>query len=229
MATALAPWLPRALQVLDVRRGDRLLLVAPGDVEIARAVADVLGSKGTLTVVEPRRGVAEAIANRLEGAEVLATTPAIESYGSFDGVLATPLVTAAIPASTWAGLVARNLRPGGRFAVDLPAPAPLPEVTAAAADSGLPFATRLAEQLSGVEPEELFTALHDRGLRRVEPLLGTHLLAFDSPYDAVDFVGVGARLDDDERLHLGEAIARRLRSTTKVEIVAHRAAAAGMR
>jgi len=230
MRDALAPWLPRALQVLDLRRKDRLLLVLPGEVQVARAVAQLVGPQGEITVLEPRRRQAEAIAEALPGAEVLALRPSADDrIGSFDAVLAVPFAAPPLPVEQWSGMVAANLRPGGRFVLDLPAPDPLPDVRSAAQEGQLRFADRLVEGLCGPSAEALVSALHERGLRRIETLLGTHLVAAGSPFDLVDLVATAVRLDEDERSQLGEALARRLHSTAAVETLAHRSAVAGMR
>jgi len=230
MRDALAPWLPRALQVLDLRRKDRLLLVLPGEVQVARAVAQLVGPQGEITVLEPRRRQAEAIAEALPAAEVLALQPSADDrIGSFDAVLAIPFATPPLPVAQWSGMVAANLRPGGRFVLDLPAPDPLPDVRSAALEGQLEFAERIVQGLCGPSAEELVGALHERGLRRVETLLGTHLVAVGSPFDLVDLVATAVRLDEDERTLLGEALARRLHSTAAIETLAHRSAVAGMR
>lgn len=230
MPDAVLPWLPRALQALDLRRKDRLLLALPGQVAVARAVAQQIGPQGALTVLEPRRKVAEAIAEALPAASVLLLNPGGDAqFGTFDAILSAPLQAPPIPVADWAALAAANLRPGGRFALDLPAPDPLPDVREAARTAQLPFADRLAAALSGPEEQSLTAALLSRGMRRVETLLGTHLLQFGSPFDFVDLIGAAVPLDEDERIQLGEALARRLQSTTAVETLAYRSAVAGMR
>ena len=145
------PWLPRALQVLDLRSTDRLLLCLPGHAEVAKAVAIALGSKGELTVLEPRRVVAEAIAAAQPDAEVVAMDVAgNHHFGDFDALLLVPFAPPARPAAEWARFVARNLRPGGRFAVDLPAEDPWPDLAAAAATAQLPATVALRSALRGV-------------------------------------------------------------------------------
>jgi hypothetical protein len=224
------PWLARTLQVLDLRRRDRLLLVLPGSVMLARSAASLVGSQGEVTVLEPRRRIAEAIAEALPRASVLALEPTgDERFGSFDAVLVIPFAVPMHPAELWAGLVAANLRPGGRFAIDLPAPDPMPDVRLAAMDAHLPCAEQFTAELRGPDEEALTQALQARGLRRVETLLGTHLVQFASPFDLADLATQALRLDADQRLLLGEAIARRLQSTASIETLMHRTSVAGMR
>ncbi|MGE3171939.1 MAG: hypothetical protein AB7O97_04885 [Planctomycetota bacterium] len=224
------PWLERTLQVLDLRRRDRLLLVQPGGVALAVAVAGVVGDRGEITVLEPRRRAAEAIAKALPRAAVLAYEPSAEEhFGVFDAVLALPLAEPPLPIEVWASLTATNLRPGGRFVVDLPGSDPFPDARLAAIDANLPCAARFAIELAGPNEADLVQALIARGLRRVEPLLGTHLVRFGSPFDLAELVGRALRLDEDEQLALGEAIARRTQSTSTIETLAQRTAIAGMR
>lgn len=229
MPTALVPWLPRALQQLDLRRRDRLLLLLPGDLDLARAVAQALGPQGSLTILEPRQRPAAAMAAALPSAHVLAIEPGDQRLGSFDTVLAAPFTAPPLPVELWASVVAVNLRPGGRFAIDLPAEAPFPALLQAARDANLPCAARLLANLAGPDTEALAQALRARGLRRVEPQLGTHLLTAESPFDLVDQIAAATQLDDDERDQLATALARRVRTTANVELLAHRSAVAGMR
>lgn len=224
------PWFPRALEVLDLRRRDRLLLAMPGSVAAVRAAAQLVGADGAVTVLEPRLPIAEAIAAELPACQVLALEPVgRERHGSFDAVLAVPFAGPLPPVAAWAGVVGSNLRPGGRFTVDLPGPDVLPDVQAAAAAAALPFADRLAAVLNGPTIDELVAALADAGLRRVQSLLGTHLLQLASPFDLAHLVGGWVHLDENERLQLGEALARRLRKTADVETLVHRASVTGMR
>jgi len=227
MRRADLPWLERSLQVLDLRRKDRLLLVLPGDAELTRFLGGLVGVQGAVTVVEPRRQQAESIAEALPGAEVLALEPrGGERFGAFDAVLGIPFATT-LPVEVWAELVAVNLRPGGRFALDLPAPDPIPDVREAALEAQLACAPRY-DALGGPEEGPLVEALLRRGMRQVDRLLGTHLMQLQSPFDLADLVAPGMELDVDERLQLGEALARRLKSTDAVETLVNRTSVAGM-
>lgn len=224
------PWLPRALQVLDLRRTDRLLLVLPGSPEVTAAVAHVLGSKGELTVLEPRRLVAEAIALALPAAEVLAADlDHGQRLTGFDALLLAPFAPKPRPAMEWARFVAQSLRPGGRFAVDLPSADPWPDLAAAADAEKLPFGASMRSALSGLSEQDLGTALKSAGLRRVDALLGTHLVAFASPFEAAELVGEELKLEADDRVQLGSALSRRCQATAAVELRVLRSAFAGMR
>jgi len=224
------PWIPRALQVLDLRSDDRLLLAMPGSVTTATAAANVCGPDGSLTVLEPRRSIARAIATALPAADVLVAEPVgTERFGSFDAVLAVPLCGPLPPVEAWAGMVATNLRPGGRFAVDLPGPTSLPDLAAAAQATEPGFAERLSLALSGPSVDDLTSALATTGLRRVQSLLGTHLVRFSSPFELIDLLATWFRIEAEERTALGDALARQLRGTADIETLAHRSGVAGMR
>lgn len=225
----IAPWFARAVQAIDLRRKDRLLLVLPGSVAAAKAVRPLVGSQGAITVLEPQRKVAEAIAAQVEAVDVLALEPTPdERFGAFDAVLAAPFAGPLPEVAVWGGLLAHNLRPGGRFVVDLPAPDPLPDATAAAAALDPKLAAQL-QALAGPPLDELTAVLQQAGMRRVEPLLGTHLLQLSSPLDLVDLVATACRLADEERSALLDALTRRLQSTAACETLLHRTALAGMR
>jgi SAM-dependent methyltransferase len=224
------PWLPRALQALDVRRGERLLLCLPGSDEIAVAVRSTLGSGGSLTVIEPRRAAADAIARALPDATVaLADVQPGFRVGSFDAVLALPFAPPPRDAAVWAAFVAANLRPGGRFVLDLPAPIPMPDVLEAARDARLPCANFLAEHWTGPDADELAKCLRAQGLRRAETLLGTHLVLFASPFEITDVLVAELRLPADQAYELGSSIARRAHATADLELRALRSAVVGMR
>lgn len=224
------PWFLRAVELLELRSRNRLLLAMPGSVDLAVAAANLCGTEGSVTILEPRRAVARALVSALPAAEVVVTDAIdAERFGSFDSVLGIPLCGPLPPVEAWAGLVAKNLRPGGRFAIDLPAPTSWPDVTAAAKATSPDFAARLAEALSGPTIDELMAALEGTGLRQVQSLLGTHLTCFASPFDLIDLLSAWHRIDPDDRSALGDALSRQLRRTTDIETLAHRSAVSGMR
>ena len=224
------PWFLRAVELLELRSRNRLLLAMPGSVDLAVAAANLCGPQGSVTIIEPRRAVAKSIASALPAAEIVVTdTIGEERYGSFDSVLGIPLCGPLPPIDAWAELVSRNLRPGGRFTIDLPAPTSWPDVTTAANATDPDFAARLTSALSGPTTEELMTALMETGLRQVQSLLGTHLTCFASPFDLIDLLASWHRNDADERSALGDALSRQLQRTTDIETLAHRSAVSGMR
>jgi hypothetical protein len=224
------PWFLRALQVLDLRKKDRVLLAEPGSVASARAVQQAIGPHGELTVLAPHRPRAQAIAVALPAADGLAVAiDGDDRFGTFDAVLASPFAGPLPPVASWGALLHANLRPGGRFALDLPAPTLLPDVLTASRALPPPCADRIAAVLSGPEGDEVLAALQPLGLRRVETLLGTHLLTFGSPLDLLDLIVDVVRMDEDERSALGDALVRTLGTTAEVETLAHRNAVTGMR
>ena len=224
------PWLPRALQVLDVRRDDRLLLCLPGSDEVAISVHSALSREGRLTVLEPRREAAAAIAKSLPEASVALTDiDAGLQVGTFDAVLVLPFAPRPRDPATWAEFIQRNLRPGGRFCIDLPAPEPMPDVIEAALEGNLACTARIQETFTGPTAEDLADALKKRGVRRAETLLGAHLVAFGSPFEVSDLLAHELRLPADEAFELGSSLSRRLRSTAGVELRVLRSAVAGMR
>jgi hypothetical protein len=224
------PWVLRAIKALDLRRADRLLLVMPGSTAVAKAAAVICGDRGSLTVLEPRRTAAEAIAEALPTAGVVALEPnGEESFGSFDGVFAAPLTGPLPAASDWGLIVRSNLRPGGRFVIDLPGPTMMPDLLAAAENARIDELERVRQWLSGPDDETLVRSMQDASLRRVETLLGTHVLAVDSPFELVDMMQPWLRLQPEQRLQLGDALARQLRSTSQAETLVRRTCVAGMR
>ena len=219
------PWLPRALQALDLRRGERLLLCLPGSDEVAVAVRTALGRNGSLTVIEPRRAAADAIARALPDATVaLADVQQGFRVGSFDAVLALPFAPPPREAAVWAEFIAANLRPGGRF-VEIGKR----DVWSAARDARLPCADFLAQHWTGPDADELAASLRAQGLRRAETLLGTHLVPFASPFEITDVLAAELRLPADQAFELGSSIARRAHATADLELRAMRSAVVGMR
>ncbi len=230
MTMAAMPWLPRALQALELRAGARLLMALPAAAETARAAAAALGKTGRLTVLDPRRTLCEAIAKALPLCEAVVGEPEpTHKLGTFDAVLVAPLRCRPREAEAWAAFLKRNLRPGGRFALDLAAPAMFPEVLAAAESEGLACAAALRAAFVGPSAAELLAAVRAAGLRQTEQLLEAHLVGFTSPFEAAAQIGAAADLREDDREGLGEAIARLCRSTAEVELRVLRAGCAGMR
>jgi hypothetical protein len=187
-----------------------------------RAIAGLIGNQGTLTVVEPDRRAAEAIAERAPPAvEILALSPAgTERFGLFDALLYAPLVVLPLPPGAWAELPRQNLRPGGRFVIDLPAPDMIPDLRAAWLEIG-GDAAALAP-FRGPSDDEIAAVLRNTGLRRVETVLGTHLLPLSSPLDLIDLVTPAMGLEEDRRTELARALRARYRGRHQVETLVHR-------
>ncbi|GDY02173.1 hypothetical protein LBMAG49_15020 [Planctomycetota bacterium] len=223
------PWIAHAQAALDLRRKDRVLLCMPNTVAAAQAVAALIGDDGRLVVLEPDRRTAAAIARAMPQAEVITQSPRDHRYGFFDAVLATPLAAPLPQLADLAAMLRANLRPGGRFVIDLPGETMLPALQQAAANVSPECAQRIVAALSGVAEAELCAALKLAGLRRTELLLGTHLLNLASPLELLDLAALMIPLDERERMDLGDALLRTLGATSNCEALAQRSAVVGLR
>lgn len=215
------PWFHAALQLLDLRPRDRVLLLHPEPDQV-RDVAALVGKGGELTIVHPHPPTAESIAAQaLPAVEVLAHRIAgDERFGTFDAMLVAPLWQPDWPPGAYAELPRANLRPGGRLALDLPAPDMLPQLTACCHELGFPDAALAV--LRGPRDDELTDILRNAGLRRVQALLGSHLLHLDSPFDLAETFGDRLHLGEQERTDLGRALVGKLGSTSAADVLVHR-------
>lgn len=223
------PWFAAAMAQLELRPRERVLLHSGGHEAQVRAVASAVGRSGKVVVVEPRRAIAEAIAALdLPQLEVLAlATDGSEHFGTFDAVLCAPTVLPDWPPGAFGELPRSNLRPGGRIVIDLPGPDMVPDVTAVASIVNLaPDRLRL---LRGPGDDRLSEVLRNAGLRRVHPLLGSHLLALESPFDLAEFLGPLLQLPAATVTELGTALAHRLHTHAACEVLVHRSRVQAMR
>lgn len=214
------PWAPAALARLDVRPGDRALACCVS-LATARALAAAVGRDGTLVVVgEPR--TAHQLANlRLPQLQAFAhPLRGSARFGVFDALLVCAALAPDLPVAAWAELARANLRPGGRAVFDLPAPAAVPGLAAAAAAAGWPPA-RLAA-LAGTDETALADALTAAGLRDVQRELASDLLRADSPGDAVAAFARPLGLDDAAAADLTAGLVRAQGTTGPVELLVHR-------
>jgi SAM-dependent methyltransferase len=223
------PWFPRALAALDLRPRDRVLFALPSTALAVRTVMQAIGKDGRIVVLEPQHRRAEAIARELPEAEVIATSDFDQRYGAFDAVLALPTHGPLPVPLAFAQLLQNNLRPGGRFALDLPAPGMLPALITAARAATPMAAAQIEATFAGPDAADLLAAVQACGMRRVEPLLGAQLLSLSSPLELLDLAGAAVDLTQDERLSLGDALLRGLGTTGACEALAHRTALAGSR
>jgi hypothetical protein len=222
------PWLDDALEQLDLRRDDRcLVLTCPTPAHVA-AVSRVVGKTARIVVVEPDQELAEfAARGKHENLEVLAYEPeGHERFGTFDALLACPLTTIGWSIEVWTELIVANLRPGGRFVLDLPAETLCdPLIRAWSQVEGEP---RALEQITGPSESELAETLRRRGLRGVEASMGTHLAHLESPYVLAEFVG--SLIEDPEmQANLARTLVEQMQTTDGVDVVFHRTRVHGLR
>ncbi|MEY2715803.1 MAG: hypothetical protein RIT24_2146 [Planctomycetota bacterium] len=213
-----------------MRKSERVLLCLSRSAATASAVRGLLSRAGHLTVVETRWSTSHEVGGHLDQtACIVGDVEPGAQVGRFDVVIVNPLAPAPRDAWVWADFVAKNLRPGGRYCIDLPAPDPAPDALAAARDSNLPCADAIATRFQGPTVEDLVAALKRSGVRSAEAMLGTQLVRFESPYDIAELLGTELRLDADHATDLGEAIARRCKTSATVEIRMQRSMVVGMR
>lgn len=222
------PWFPEVMELLDLRRRDRVLVINAQHPRFIKSVLQCVGTKGDVLVVDPNRKVATEVVEALPEVEVIALAPTGEEvFGRFDALLACPLGMPDWPLELWAGIAQNNLRPGGRFAIDLPGEELCEDISACwleiagGEESLLP--------LRGPAEQTLATSLRQGGLRMVAAAMGTHLVRVDSPHTLASLGAQLLRADRDQQEELGIALTRRLRTTGAVEVVFHRTRVHGIR
>lgn len=215
------PWFVDALECAAVRRRDRVLALFADTAQVA-ALAQLVGKEGAVTVVQPNLAVAEELAAlSLPNVEVLANAiRGVERFGSFDALVCAPTNNPDLPLGAYGELPRKNLRPGGRLALDLPAPRMLPQVLDAAAALGWPR-ERLGA-LSGPADDALADVLRNAGLRRVRSLLGSHLVHAPSPADFLAGFAAGIPCPPTERADLVQALVRAMGTVGAAEFLVHR-------
>lgn len=224
------PWLPSVLELADVRRKDRVLLVRPHSARVVRAVEQLVGAAGSLTVVAPDEAQAVALAQRLEGSTARIGHQFFhghETYGTFDVAIVCPTTMFDGTLRGLASCLRGNLRPGGRFVVDLPSEAPPPFL--AGAMQALHWTSAQEQAFRGPSEEQLATTLRDAGLRRVEAALSANLLRVSSPHDLAELWGTPLGFDAKRSLAFGTALASQLRSLGDTEVLVHRTRVHGIR
>jgi hypothetical protein len=222
------PWFHAAIGLLDVRRQDRLLAIGVDSAQ-ARDLATLVGNRGALTLVMPDRHAAEAVAAlALEQVTVLALRVVpCERFGTFDAMLVATATGPLLPPGAYADLARANLRPGGRFVVDVPGLDMVPDLRGAWAEVG--FAAERLAPLLGMADDQLAEVLRGAGLRNVQGVLGAHLLHNASPADLVDTFASALDLTDAERLQLTHALVRRRGGTGPLDALVHRTRICGLR
>ncbi|MCK5942907.1 MAG: hypothetical protein KAI24_13100 [Planctomycetes bacterium] len=222
------PWFDSALERLELRKGNRVLAIEPDPREVA-ALRSAIGNAGELTVTLRDRQTAERLAERpWPNLRVLAhEVDGGETFGTFDSALIAPHTGPLLPVARYAALLRANLRPGGRFVVDLPAADMLPDLRAAILELGWDE-ERLAP-ITGPSDVELVEALREAGLRSVQSALGSHLLRTLSPADLAAGFADALALQDGEVAEIGHAIVRRRQDPGPLEALVHRAQVTGQR
>lgn len=224
------PWLPGALELADVRRKDRVLLVHPHGARVVRAVEQLAGTAGSLTVVAPNEAQSVALAQALEGSTARIGHQFFhghETYGTFDVAIVCPTTMFEGTLRGLAQCLRGNLRPGGRFVVDLPSESPPPFL--AGAMQALHWDEARQQAFHGPSEEQLATALREAGLRRVEPALTANLLRIASTHDLAELWGTPLGFDSRRSLAFGTALASQLRSLGDTEVLVHRTRVHGIR
>jgi len=222
------PWFHRAAARLALRRRDRVLAIDP-TVDEVLALRSMVGDQGEMTLLLRDDEAAEQLAEHdWPQVRVLAhTVDGGETFGTFDALLVAPTTGPLLPCEGYAELSRNNLRPGGRFVIDLPGPDMLPDVRAAWLTLG-----RDEEQLrllSGPSDVELAEALRAAGLRNVEAALASHLLHAASPADLVAPFGDVLGLDDDDANDLARAIVSDRKDPGPLDALVHRTQVGGLR
>jgi len=222
------PWFDSALERLEVRRGNRLLAINPTIAEVT-ALRSLVGNAGELTLVLLDHQIAEQLAeHQWERVTVLAhATTGGETFGTQDSLLIVPRTGPLLPVDAYAALARNNLRPGGRFLIDLPAEDMLPDLRTAWETLGWDEERLLP--LRGNTDVELTEATRDAGLRSVSAALGSHLLHAGSAAELCAGFAEALNLNDDEITELGHAIVRKRQEDGPIETLVHRTQVAGQR
>ena len=222
------PWFPEVLDLLDLRQKDRVLLITAQRTGYVNAVLQRIGNQGDAVVVEPSEESARELAEASSRVEVIAQVPTgEENFGTFDALLACPLGMPNWPLSLWTGVTLRNLRPGGRFAIDLPGEKLCEDLSVCWLEIG--GAEEDLVRLRGPAEKDLATSLRQGGLRMVAAAMGTHVVRMDSPHTLASMGAALLGTDPDQQEELGIALTRRLRTTDSVEVVFHRTRVHGIR
>lgn len=222
------PWLEDSLEQLNLRKRDRCLVLSCPTSAHVGAVSRLVGRTATIVVVEPDLSLAElASQGKHEDLKVLNCTPVGgERFGTFDALLACPLTTMGWSLTLWADLILHNLRPGGRFVLDLPAETMCDPLRRAWERIG--GAEEALEPISGPPEEEVANVLRRVGLRSVEPSMGTHLVTLESPYTLSGFLH-GLWTDDGLHADLEIALVETLQTTREIDVVFQRTRVHGLR
>jgi hypothetical protein len=223
------PWFEDVLTRANLSRGARVLQLSALSPAQSRAILARLGSSGTLTIIEPDRYRASVV-DALEhpGLSVLSYAPdGNETFGVHDALIACPPVSRGWPLNRWGELAVRNLRPGGRFVIDLPGERHCATVAEAWIEIGAPPEALLP--WNGPNELSLAKLLRADGLREVEPTVSTHLVHFDSSLELARYAGGLLEAGEEVIAQLHPVLTQRLGTTTAAELLFRRTRVSGMR
>ncbi|MBL8732861.1 MAG: hypothetical protein JNN13_10875 [Planctomycetes bacterium] len=222
------PWFHTAVRLLDVRRQDRVLAVFV-DLGQARDLAALVGSRGQLLLVLRDREEGERLAAiGLPQVQVIVRPlTGNERFGRFDALLVAPATGPLPPLGAFADLARDNLRPGGRFTIDVPGADMVPALRAAARDLG--WDGERLQPLCGIADDTLAECLRNAGLRNVNGLLGAHLLHLAAPADLAAMFAPALGLDEAATRELAHALVRQNGGTGAMDVLVHRTRLQGQR
>ena len=222
------PWFDSALERLEVRKGNRLLAIDPTIPEVV-ALRAVVGNAGQLTLVVQDRQIAEQLAEHQWARVTVLSheTTGGEKFGTHDSVLIAPRTGPLLLVEDYARLIRSNLRPGGRFVIDLPAENMLPDITAAWHELG--WDEERLHPLRGRTDVELTEAARAAGLRSVHSALGSHLLHTASPAELAVAFAEALGLTDHEITELAHALVRLRKADGPMDALVHRTQVGGQR
>lgn len=222
------PWFDSALERLDVRRGNRLLTIDPSISEVV-ALRSVVGNSGQLSLVVQDRQIAEQFAeHQWPNLTVFShETTGGETFGTHDSILVAPRTGPLLPVENYAQLIRNNLRPGGRFVIDLPAQSMLPDLLTAWQELG--WDEEQTQPLRGVTDLELTAATRKAGLRGVQSALGSHLIHASSPAELAAAFAEPLAIDEEQITELGHAIVRVKKDSGPIDALVHRTQVGGQR
>ncbi len=196
-----APWLRPAwdiLQTIELKRGERILLLPARTGELLARISS-FHVEGSITGVEPnlylleqaRELIASLEVERTEKIELLhGPISSVPCPGAQDALLGHFLFPMVKEISRFAQSVKRNLRPGGRFAIQMPIEGFSPFLEEAFMESLgntaiLPNKPSLCMALKKATIEKGFK---EAGFRRLEFVVKVYLQNFDTPSEAGDFL-----------------------------------------